>query len=718
MVYEQFATKLFNKKGQSTTIRDYTVTSNPATNQLIVRCPTKEDIDSVLEFLELVDVPPIQVKIDCLISEVYADKTLDWETTLQIENLLGESIWAGPAGRPFGEGILQLVEESATIAAFPGASLRDLARAKMGLKVGYLSQSHKFLSLVDLLESQGYLKILMNPSLNVVNGRTAKVSSSQRVPVDKTYLHSPQAQFFTTKTEWADVVDSLNITPHVFADGYIGLETSIELGSKLTPEGIKQVSIVTKRQIENEENRIRPGESLIIGGLRKSERRDVVRGIPFLKDIPVLGILFSGRDFEERAVETLFILTPSISTGGIPKKEMMEEVERKQDRTSSGEQGDGKNPFDILGEKEQERKAWEAEEARMEAEAEKAEARAAVRDANDQAKRAEAEIEKAAKKAKEATAAKQQAITEVEKVKAEAKTATDKATAAEKQAQAEIAKLQAETEKLKAEAEKAKADAQKATAEVEKAKAEAQKATAEAEKAKADAQKATADATTSKAEAEKLVAEAEKAKADALTAKAEAEQLAAEGKKAKADAEKATADAATTKAEAERLAAEAEKAKADAEKAATEAKAIAKAEQGVTEKPKEEAEKLKDEAEKAKADAQKLMAEAEKAKLEAEAKAKAAEKAKAEADAKAKAAEDAKEAGKAEVEAKNPKQKGKAKSETKGNKAKNKNPKAKAENSKEAAKKARAKRDKAAAERRQKKKDKSPRRKPKRSKKR
>ena len=269
---------------------------------MIVRCPTRNDVDAVLELLEHVDIPPIQVKIDCLISEIYADKTLDWETTLEIENLLGESIWAGPAGRPFGEAIMELVEDGATIAAFPGASLRELARARMGLKVGYLSKDHKFLSLVDLLESHGYLKILMHPSLEVVNGKMAKISSSQRVPVDKTYLHSAQSEFFTTKTEWADVIDSLQITPHVFADGYIGLETKIMLGSKLTPEGIKQINIVTKKEIQNAENRIRPGESLIIGGLRKTERRDVVRGIPFLKDIPILGILFSGRDFEEGAV--------------------------------------------------------------------------------------------------------------------------------------------------------------------------------------------------------------------------------------------------------------------------------------------------------------------------------------------------------------------------------------------------------------------------------
>lgn len=559
IVHKQFATKIFQKPGKPpTTTPDYTVSSVAITNQLIVRCPTREDVEAVLELLEQVDIPPIQVKISCLISEVYADKTLDWETTTAIENLLGESISAMPSGMPFGQDVVQWLVESDPLAAFPGASMREFGRAKMGLNIGYMSD--KFTAVVDLLESQGYLKILMNPTLEVINGKTAKVSSSQRVPVDKTYLTHTRADYFTTSTEWADIIDSLEITPHVFADGYIGLDTRIIIGSKLTPEGIKQLPIVTKKEITNKETRIRPGESLIIGGLRKSERRDVLRGVPFLKDLPLIGMLFSGRDFEERAVETIFILTPTFSTGGIPREEMTEEVERKHESPSGNSFTD---PFDMLeGKREKESKTKDAEEARLEAEAEKAEARAAIRDSEEQIERAKTEAEKAKAGAKTATekaaAVEQQAKAETAtakaevatakadtaKAKADTQSATEKAVATVQQAQTQIEKLQAETEKLKAETEKAKADLQKATAEAEKAKAEAQKAMADAEKAKADAEKAAAEADKAKKEAE-----AAKAKADAEKAKKEAEAKAKE--EAAKEAKKETEQAKTEKPEQE-----------------------------------------------------------------------------------------------------------------------------------------------------------------------
>jgi len=439
IVHEQFATKLFDKKGKETKLVDYTVSSNPATNQLIVRCPTREDVDAVLDLLEAVDVPPIQVKIDCLISEIYADFTYDRETTIEILNLFGENITLTPGGQPFGESIPELLEEGGEILpAFPGASLRELIRSRMGLKIGYMSSDEDVTILVDLLESRGYLKILMNPVLETINGKTAVVKATQHVPLQKITKYIPiksggSDYLPQTETEYVDVIDSLEITPHVFSDGSIALETSIHLEAKNTPDGVKQVPILTKKEITNKENRVRPGESLIIGGIRKTEEFAVVRGVPLLKDIPLLGFLFSGEDTEERAVETVFILTPTYSTGGRPREEVMEEIRKRHEPPSPGKFQDTID--DIFGDKsnreEEQSVARELEQLRHDTKADKAMARNTIREAEERAKRAEAELnrvkaeadaavkvaEEAAEKAKEeAEKAKKE---DEEKVKAE-----------------------------------------------------------------------------------------------------------------------------------------------------------------------------------------------------------------------------------------------------------------------------------------------------------
>jgi len=433
IVNAQFAMRNYDAKGNVSSAPIYTLSANTATNQIIARAPTEADITAVLALLNEVDVPPVQVRIDCLISELYASVTMDKEVTIYMENLFGEDAFLG--GRE---------EAGQMLPAFPGASLREAARKKFGLKIGYADNigipGHDFRALVDLLVSKGYLKVLMNPTLEVINGQSATIVSRDYVPLQKVFIGGAMEGYLRTQTDYRWIIDSLTVTPHVYAEGYIGLETTARIGAKLTPEGIVQNPIITERTITNRENRIRHGESLIIGGIRKTEERDVIRGVPVLKDIPLVGGLFSGRDFEQRGKEILFILTPTISTGGRPNAEVVEEI-REKHRPPLPDDQLHKTLMDPFGldtrERERQRQLLHAEEARMEAEAVKAVARRDVYAAEQLA--AEARREAALVQA------------ELERVRVE----TEKAILA-------AARLKAEAEKQAAEARKAKEAAEKA----------------------------------------------------------------------------------------------------------------------------------------------------------------------------------------------------------------------------------------------------------------
>ncbi|MCP4611857.1 MAG: hypothetical protein GY845_24405 [Planctomycetes bacterium] len=454
IVHEQYATRLFNEKGKSTQISDYTVSSNPATNQLIVRCPLREDVEAVQELLKAVDVPPIQVKIDCLISEIYADFTFDRETTIEIENLFGEDVAMRPGGLPFGSNVQELINEGGEIPpAFPGASLRELIRARMGLNIGYLSTAHQFTALVDLLESRGYMKILMNPVLETVNGKTAIILSTEHVPLQTVTKFIPTGGDYIpqTQVEYEDVVDSLEITPHVFADGTIALETDILLGARNTPDGVKQVPIITKREITSKETRIRPGESLIVGGIRKTLEFGVVRGVPILKDIPILGFLFSGEDTEQRAVETVFILTPTYSTGGRPKQEIMGDIRKKHAPASpTALQEAVTNFFGDSSSEEQQQRDAEAEHTRLEAEAENVEVRSTARESEARVERLTTEAHKATSDAAKTQADADKLMAEAKKLMVEAEAKAKAAEKAQKEAEAEKAKAKKDNAEPKA----------------------------------------------------------------------------------------------------------------------------------------------------------------------------------------------------------------------------------------------------------------------------
>ncbi len=481
---EQFVKTLYDNEGNALPAVPYTIDSIPATHQIIVSCPSVEYAQQVLYFFEQVDVPPIQIRIDCLISEVYADQTLDWETHLQVQNLFGSEITL--------EGKL------------PGAALRDLARSSFGLKTGKIEgghwdpvnnqfvvteSGHMFGALVDLLTSRGYLKILMNPHLQVLNGQPATIRIEENTTIDQISTIDPITKEPFLYPKRYIITDFLEITPQAFSDGVIGLKTVALIGSKGTPEGVKQIPIVTERRITIAENRIRRGESLIIGGIRKSGQRSVVRGVPGLKDIPILGVLFSSKDFEERAKEILFIITPTISTGGVPNKDIVADVQRKHTPIKNSDLIENlKDPFGTgaytaLVEQE----AIEAEIGRLRAEMERA---AADRKGEELLKKivaADRQVEgetrggeRAVATAKTETTAAQAAIVAA---KAQAAQTQEKIAAAQKLLAGEKARITAAAAEQKQATEAAKS----AEAAAAKAQADAQAARAAAEKAKSEA---------------------------------------------------------------------------------------------------------------------------------------------------------------------------------------------------------------------------------------
>ena len=501
LVTEQFATKPVGNEGKKEVVPGFVVSGSAATNQLIIQCPDGPTADKVQNFLDIIDVPPIQVNIDCLILERFADETMDRETSIMIENFLGQEITLGANRGTFDSGGVL----TALAPAFPGASLRESLRSTFGLDFGYWIDKgipgHQVRAVVDMLISRGYLKILLNPTLETINGKQATVSIRDYAPLEKIVAKEGFDEPFSM-TDYVWVEDTLTVTPSVFADSSIGLKTSIKIGSKSKPEGVVQTSIITERSINVDENRIRPGESLIIGGMRKSEKRSVVRGVPFLKDIPILGILFSSKDFEEKATEIIFILTPSISSGSVEHAKIVEDIRRKHASGAyeTGLTGIFTDPFgtgaytDII-----ERKAVEAETERIRAEIEAAQMSEEVTKIKGELSKTRRQLDAEKVRVEKAQAEKEKAITDAATAAAEAQKARQIADTAK-----------AEADAAKAAADKAEKQARALTQQALAEKQKAQKAADQAAKIKAEAQKTKAEPQPAKTEPQDVEAQAEK----------------------------------------------------------------------------------------------------------------------------------------------------------------------------------------------------------------
>lgn len=486
--------------------------ANAATNQLVLYCTDNAQADIVQNYLSLIDVPPVQVNVDCLILERFGDITTDWETSIMIQNFLGEGIAIGEDRGTFNpDGTLKTLDP-----AFPGASIREAERANFGLDFGYWIDKgvpgHQIRGVVDMLISQGYLKVLLNPTLETVNGQKATVTIKDFAPIEEVQTsQGGGASSVYNITQYVWVENTLTVTPFVYSDGSIGLTTDIKIGSRSKPEGIVQRAIITERSINVAENRVLPGQSLIIGGMRKSEKRAVVRGIPFFKDLPLIGILFSSKDFEEKGTEIIFILTPSISSGGRDNSKVVQDIRLKH-ADPEFKMGLGEmltEPFDsgIYGDL-VEKQAAAAELKKTQAELDREKAMQHAQTEKERADIAAAEAEVLRKKAEAMSLEAKTAAEQAQKAAEQAATATT-LTEAERTRATE---LQQQKDKVQTDAQAAQTQAVQAAQQAAQAAENAQQAEQQLQQAKEAADKAAVEADRARAEAKQRAIEREAAR--------------------------------------------------------------------------------------------------------------------------------------------------------------------------------------------------------------
>lgn len=161
--------------------------------------------------------------------------------------------------------------------------------------------------LVDLLNRKGLVKVLAEPNLTAVSGEPASFLAGGEYPI-------PVAQEDDKITvEYKAFGVSLAFVATVMDGGRISLNVRPEV-SQLSDAGavtINQLRLpaLTTRRAETTVE-LGSGQSFAIAGLLQNTSNDLVRKMPGLGDVPVLGQLFRSRDFQKNQSELVIIVTP------------------------------------------------------------------------------------------------------------------------------------------------------------------------------------------------------------------------------------------------------------------------------------------------------------------------------------------------------------------------------------------------------------------------
>jgi len=177
---------------------------------------------------------------------------------------------------------------------------------------------------LQFLETDVDTKKIAQPRLRGVAGQEITYIVGDEVPVPSTtftpiaaggYAQQPVVSY-----DYKNVGIDITLTPTIHTEGDVTLELEVKIKS-LGGSGYADLPIISSRHIKNV-IRLKNGETNLLAGLLKDEERKTKKGIFGIKNLPLLGDLFSNTDQNIQQTDVIMTITPYIIRSvGISKEE-------------------------------------------------------------------------------------------------------------------------------------------------------------------------------------------------------------------------------------------------------------------------------------------------------------------------------------------------------------------------------------------------------------
>jgi type IV pilus assembly protein PilQ len=170
--------------------------------------------------------------------------------------------------------------------------------------------------LIDLelsaAQNEGRGEIKSTPRVITANQREAIIEQGVEIP------YQESASSGATTTQFKKAVLSLKVTPQITPDDRVILDLVVTKDSvgQLVPSATGGfVPSIDTRNIQTQVL-VKDGQTVVLGGIMETERRDNVKKVPGLGDVPVVGNLFKTKSKINNRDELLIFVTPKILREG------------------------------------------------------------------------------------------------------------------------------------------------------------------------------------------------------------------------------------------------------------------------------------------------------------------------------------------------------------------------------------------------------------------
>ncbi len=157
------------------------------------------------------------------------------------------------------------------------------------------------------LETSGHGQTIAAPRVATLNGEEAEIAQGTEIPYTTTSEEG-------TKTEFKKAELSLKVKPEINPDGSIFMDIQARKdtpGKDAVPTGVGTALPIDTNKAETRVL-VQDGETTVIGGIFIEDKSESETGIPWLKNIPILGYLFKSKTVSEERSELLIFITPRI----------------------------------------------------------------------------------------------------------------------------------------------------------------------------------------------------------------------------------------------------------------------------------------------------------------------------------------------------------------------------------------------------------------------
>ena len=272
------------------------ISKDSRTNSLIVK-DTAEVIEKVKKIVELLDTQTPQVLIESKIVEVSERYTKE----IGLEK--GLQFGYDPISPTSGG------NAPASSGTFSFSTAPSQATNIFGLTIGRFNRLINLDFTLNLMESEEKAKIISSPKVITKNNVKAEIVQDENIY----YLESAVNDgIVSNKFVPQQAKLSLAVTPQVTNDGSISLDVSVQkdsLGASIalnTPRPETKRLIKTQVLVDN-------GATVVVGGIYTYVNTESHSGVPFLKDIPLVGWLFRTQyNPVTEKKELIIFLTPRI----------------------------------------------------------------------------------------------------------------------------------------------------------------------------------------------------------------------------------------------------------------------------------------------------------------------------------------------------------------------------------------------------------------------